>query len=147
MFFVSSSYWIHEASTENYSQMISKKNISAPNLSAWTKKSKIKWPTSLTCSINLSETPRLEKLYLTSCLIVISLKQSFNDNKDMKEKIRNVKRNVKYPVVNWKIYWIYSAYCTQYCGCCVWRELSVFKARISNNQLNPTNIEFQWVKQ
>ena len=86
MFFVSSSYWIHEASPEKSSQMISKKNISAPNLSAWTKKGKIKWPTSLTCSINLSETPRIEKLYLTSCLIVISLKQSFNDNKTWRRK-------------------------------------------------------------
>ena len=40
---------------------------------AQTKKGKIKWPTSLTCSINLSETPRLGRLYLTSGWIVISL--------------------------------------------------------------------------
>ena len=86
MLFVCSSYWIHEASSEKSSQMISKKNFPAPNLSAWTKKGKIKWPTSLTCSINLSETPRIEKLYLTSCLIVISLKQSFNDNKTWRRK-------------------------------------------------------------
>ena len=37
------------------------------------RKKKIKWPTSLTCSINLSETPRLGRLYLTSGWIVISL--------------------------------------------------------------------------
>ena len=38
------------------------------------RKKKIKWPTSLTCSINLSETPRdLRRLCLTSAQIVISL--------------------------------------------------------------------------